>query len=80
MSFGANAETARVVDMLEDLGEAIKIKREATGLSQLDVSKITGVLSSTICRTEQGGFDPRLSSVLPLLRWLFDAPSGKGES
>lgn len=72
MSFGANAETARVVDILEDLGEAIKIKRRATELSLRGLSDVTGVSFNTIFRIERG-FDPRLSSVLPLLRWLFAA-------
>lgn len=74
------AETVRLVDSLDGLGEAIKIKRGVDGLSLRGLAEATGISFNTICRTERGVCDPRLSSVLPLLRWLFADQGGKEES
>lgn len=74
MRFGATKETTRVVDILEDLGAAVKLKREHLGATLRDVSTATGLQASTIYRVEQGR-DVSLSGAVSLLRWLF-APDG----
>lgn len=84
MNFGANDETARLVDILEDLGNAIQLKRRHLRLTLRDVGEATGVPFTTICRIETGVGDPRMSSLIPILRWLFDGrtsgPVGPGET
>ncbi len=76
--FGGNKETQRVLDILEDFPAAVRMKRQRCSMSLRAVEASTGVGFNSIGRIENGIANPRLSSVIPLLRWLFSR-SGEGE-
>jgi hypothetical protein len=69
----AAAEQARaeVVAVLADLPTALSTKRQQRGASMRDVAAATGLLVSTVHKAEHGG-DVRLSTAIPLLRWIAD--------
>lgn len=57
----------------EELGRAIRRKREAQGLSLRDVADETGVSASTLSRIENGTGKPDADNIARLTSWL-DVP------
>jgi transcriptional regulator with XRE-family HTH domain len=55
---------------VEDLAAALKSAREAKGLSQRELSRLSGVPQGHISRIERAGVDLRLSSLIALARFL----------
>jgi len=55
---------------IQDIITALKGARKAKGLSQRDLSALTGVPQSHISKIENGGTDIRLSSLIELARAL----------
>ena len=56
------------------LGYCVATVRRNRGLSYRQLSDATGVLVSTLHKVEHGG-DPRLSTIVPLLKWLNEKPA-----
>jgi predicted transcriptional regulator len=52
---------------MRNIGEAVRMARRRSGLSQRDLGERTGVPQSTIARIESGFVDPRTSTIVKLL-------------
>src|SRR5881398_701980 len=57
----------------EELGRAVKRRREQLGLSLRDVAQKTGVSASTLSRIENGTGKPDADNIARLTSWL-DVP------
>jgi len=57
----------------EELGRAVKRRREKLGLSLRDVAQVTGVSASTLSRIENGTGKPDADNIARLTSWL-DVP------
>ena len=57
----------------EDLGRAVRRKRQESGLSLRDVANETGVSASTLSRIENGPGKPDVDNIARLTAWL-DVP------
>ncbi|HEY9502918.1 MAG TPA: helix-turn-helix transcriptional regulator [Pyrinomonadaceae bacterium] len=57
----------------EELGRAVKRRREKLGLSLRDVATVTGVSASTLSRIENGTGKPDADNIARLTSWL-DVP------
>ena len=57
----------------EELGRAVRRKREELGLSLRDVADVTGVSASTLSRIENGTGKPDADNIARLTTWL-DVP------
>lgn len=60
-------------EALAGLGVAVRVMRQARGLSLRQAGEQTGVGFNTIGRLEHGG-DCSLSNAIALLRWLDETP------
>jgi len=52
------------IEIVADLVDEIRDKREELGLTQRDLAKRTGLKQSAIARMESGGVIPRLDTIL----------------
>jgi len=60
------AESVTVTELLKKVGEKLRERREALGLTLSDVETLTGIRTTTLFRYEKGQSDPRLSSLYKL--------------
>jgi ribosome-binding protein aMBF1 (putative translation factor) len=69
---GTDMSRKALVDT-EELGRAVKRRREELGLSLRDVAAETGVSASTLSRIENGTGKPDADNIARLTNWL-DVP------
>src|SRR4029434_5560239 len=68
-----NARSAKALVNTEELGRAIRRRREELGLSLRDVATRTSVSASTLSRIENGTGKPDADNIARLTSWL-DVP------
>lgn len=76
----------RMLVNTEELGRAVRRKREESGSSLRDVADVTGVSASTLSRIENGTGKPDADNIARLTNWLdvpmeriMGSPLGEGE-
>lgn len=74
----AEQGTTDVIAVLEGLGVAVRTVRLMRGLSLRAAADEAGVSFSTLTRIEQGE-DHRVTSAIPLLRWIAAPPDYQPE-